>query len=91
MFGTYKRSMDEAAGLTTLLTMVLLDEGVYKAQRNALIQFAQAAKVKNAGELGLATHQALCDMAYKMWKEGTVPLGVSGFLWQAREGKITAG
>jgi hypothetical protein len=85
MFGTYKRSLDEAAGLATLLTMVLLDEGVYNAQRRALFEFVQAARVNNAEELGLATHQALCDLAHKMWKEGTVPLGVAGFLWKARE------
>jgi hypothetical protein len=44
MFGPYKRSLDDANGLTTLLTLVLLDESVYKAQRNALIEFAKQLK-----------------------------------------------
>ncbi len=74
---------------TTLLTMILLDDSVYKAQRNALIQFAKTTRAKDAGELSLATHTAMCEMAYKMWKETNIPLGAPGFLWKARQGEIT--
>jgi hypothetical protein len=86
MFG--KRSMDEAAGLTSLLTMVLLDETVYEAQRSALIEFTKVTPAKDAHELSLAVHGGLCDLAYKMWKEGNVPLGARGYLWKARQGEI---
>jgi hypothetical protein len=89
MFGQYKRSLDEAAGLTTLFTMVLLDDSTYNAQRNALIDFAKVTPAKNADELALATHNAMCDLAYKMWKETPIPLGAPGFLSKAREWKIT--
>jgi hypothetical protein len=88
MFGLYKRSMDEAAGLSALLTLVLLDDEVYKAQRNALIEFTKATPAKDAAELGLAVHSAWCERAHALWKGGSVPLGVPGFLWKARQGEI---
>lgn len=88
MFGTYKRSLDDANGLTALLTLVLLDESVYKAQRNALIEFAKQSSAKNAHELALQTHTAMCELAAKMWKNGKVPLGAPGFLWKAKQGDI---
>ena len=88
MFGLYKRSLDDANGLTTLLAMVLLDESVYKAQRNALIEFAKQSPAKNAHELALQTHTAMCELAARMWKDGKVPLGMPGFLWKAKHEDI---
>ncbi len=88
MFGLYKRALDDSNGLTTLLTMVLLDDSVYKAQRNALIEFAKQSPAKDAHELALHTHTAMCELAAKLWKAGKVPLGMPGFLWKAKQGGI---
>jgi hypothetical protein len=34
----YKRALDDAIGLTSMLIMVLLDDEVYKTQKKALIE-----------------------------------------------------
>ena len=63
MFGLYKRSMDEAAGLSALLTMVLLHDEVYKAEREALIQFAKVdfgKKCRGASRRGPRPHVRSC-------------------------------
>ncbi len=88
MFGLYKRAMDEAAGLSALLTMVLLHDEVYKAERDALIQLAKVTPAKNAAELAAAVHGRMCDHAYRLWKGPSVPMGVLDFLWKARQGEI---
>jgi hypothetical protein len=66
--------MDEAAGLSTLLTMVLLDDATYKTQRNALIDFAKATPAKDPSALGAAVHSAMCDQAYRLFKGHVRPV-----------------
>jgi hypothetical protein len=58
MFHFYKRSMNEAAGLWALPTVVLLRGEVYEAQRYALIQFAKVISAKDAAELAAAVPQS---------------------------------
>jgi len=57
MFHFYKRSMDEAAGLWAVLTVLLRGE-VYEAQRYALTQFAKVISAKDAAELAAAVPQS---------------------------------
>ena len=89
MFGLYKRSLTDANGLSALLTMVLLDESVYKAQRNAMIEFAKITPAKDAYDLAAITHNALCEMSAKLWKDGHSPVLAAGSLWKAKQGGIT--
>jgi hypothetical protein len=88
MFGLYKQALSDSNGLTVLLTMVLLDDEVYRAQRKGLIDFAKTAPAKDAGDLSVMAHTALCNLAAKMWKETSLPAGASAFLWKARQGGI---
>ena len=56
----YKRALDDAIGLTSLLIMVLLDDAVYKTQKKALIDYVNTLPPQsNADELGTAVHTAL--------------------------------
>jgi hypothetical protein len=58
MLHFYKRSMDEAAGLWALLTVVLLRGEVYEAQRYALTQFAKVISATDAAEFAAAVPQS---------------------------------
>jgi hypothetical protein len=84
----YKRALDEGVGLTSLLVMVLLDDKVYKAQRNGLIDFVQKASAKDAHELSLKVHTALCELAGQAAKSNIV-LGAPGYLWKAKQGDLS--
>lgn len=87
MFGLYKKALDDSNGLTVLLTMVLLDDTVYKAQRNALIDFVKTVPAKDANGLQLVVHNALCELGAAQWKAG-VAFGAAGFLWKAKQGSV---
>jgi hypothetical protein len=81
----YKRALDDAIGLTTMLTMVLLDDEVYKTQKKALIDYVNTLPPQStAHDIQMAVHTALCNLAAQWVKQG-VPIGASGYLLKVKQ------
>jgi hypothetical protein len=81
----YKRALDEAAGLSAMLVMVLLDEKVFQAQKAGLVDFVKSVPATDAHELGSKVHAALSDRA-ATWAKSNILLGASGYLWKLKQG-----
>jgi hypothetical protein len=65
----YKRSLDQAIGLTAIIVMVLLDDKSHQIQKKALIDYVKALPPqKNWVELSSTVHDALCKLGTS-WKE----------------------
>jgi hypothetical protein len=82
----YKRALDDSIGLSSLLIMVLLDEQVYQAQREALIHFVGTLSgQKDADALGSKVHNAMCEVAGESARKG-VAATASAYLWKLKQG-----
>lgn len=80
----YKRALDESIGLSSLLVMVLLHDDARKSQLTGLIDFVKNNPARDAHELGLNLHNAMCDLAAKQNKQGMAS-GVAGYLWKLKQ------
>src|SRR5436305_13527591 len=83
-FVLYQKSLKENRNITNFALMVLIDPGVYQAQRSSLIQFVRASSSQTASDLGLAAYLATGNLANKMHLSS---LAVAGLLWQLRTQK----
>jgi hypothetical protein len=77
----YRLALREVRALTNYALLMLVDEGVYAAQRASLVAFVRASEAKNAGELGGEAYLATGRLAAKL--SHTV-LGVNGLLWKLK-------
>jgi hypothetical protein len=86
----YKRALDDAIGLSSMLVMVLLDDEVYKAQRKALIDYVNTLPPpKEPADLGSAVHNAFSNLAGE-WKRRGMAGSAAAFLWKLKQGGIAA-
>jgi hypothetical protein len=79
-----KLRLDESIGLSSLLILSLFNDKIRQTQRDVIIQFLKTSQAKDAADLGLKTHDALCDIALKQYKSGKL-VGIADFLQKLKE------
>jgi phosphodiesterase/alkaline phosphatase D-like protein len=79
----YRRALNEVTRVNALLILVLLEDDVYKAQRNGLIDFITNTSAKNALDLSTKVHASLRELAARL--ERSSVLGAHGHLWKLKQ------
>jgi hypothetical protein len=79
-----KLRLDESIGLTSLLILSLFNDKIRQSQRDVIIQFLNNVQAKDTAELGMKTHDVLCDIALKQYRSGKL-VGISDFLQRLKE------
>ena len=82
VFSLYRRGLNERNHLANFILLVLLDEDVFRAQRDALKNLVLATDAKNAGELGYKVNLATTHLADRL---SHTMLWNAGLLWKLKQ------
>ena len=85
MISVYSISLRENRGLTNYVIGILLDEEVYRKQREGLIEFIRQCDAKNATELDTDVRQAAQSLAMKY---SVNMLFIHARLWNLKKGSV---
>jgi hypothetical protein len=78
----YRIALRENRAITHYALLILLDEKVYRIQRDSLVEYVGASDAKRAIDLGTDVYLAIGRLAARVES----PLGVAGLLWQLKVG-----
>jgi hypothetical protein len=88
-FWIYWKSLSDSRALRSYALLILLDEGVYHAQRQGLIQLVETSSAKSANELATKVMLSVDDLANRLAKTSTP--GVHAGLWQIKKAALASG
>ncbi len=80
-FMLHQRATTERRDLSNYALLVLLDDKIYRAQREGLVGFVRTTEAKDALELGMKANMSVIHLARQL---GNTLLGTQGLLWKLR-------
>jgi hypothetical protein len=84
----YRRALREATHLNALAILILLDEDVYKSQRQVLHDFVTTTPAQNAVDLSNKVHRSLGNLATRL--AGSSVMGSHCYLWKLSQTSRTS-
>jgi hypothetical protein len=81
LIAIYRLALKENRDMTHYALLILLDEDVYRAQRQVPFEFVRTTDASGASDLGTKVYLATGRLASKLSRNA---LGVAGLLWKLK-------